>query len=370
LRLLLVSHSIQEWTKYFSRYFKESGTETLVASFSPKNIEGIKTEFLAGPEYNALKDKHCYFTSVPKLRKIIKRFNPDVVMAVYLASNGLTAALSWKGPLLVCAVGSDVLERGYRKSFSISLRNLLIKFVSRKADLINSVSTEISDKLKKLGVPESKILEMPFGVDTKTFYPAENMPRACPRKFICTRAHKLVYDIPTVIEALSILKQKNVPFHCIFTSDGPELEKHKNMVKEKDLRDCVDFTGFLEHDVLPRALREADIYISASIGDGTSVSLLEAMATGLFPVVSNIRANAPWVEHGITGLLFETGNSEDLAQKLQQAVNDDKIQKNAGKKNRELIKQKCDIHTNMNVLAQKLQELANSAKDRYNQPRL
>jgi glycosyltransferase involved in cell wall biosynthesis len=73
----------------------------------------------------------------------------------------------------------------------------------------------------------------------------------------------------------------------------------------------------LLHGDLPGFLRAADVYVSASSSDGTSSSLLEAMASGLYPVVSDITANRPWVEHGKNGLLFAVGDAASLAEALR-----------------------------------------------------
>jgi glycosyltransferase involved in cell wall biosynthesis len=123
------------------------------------------------------------------------------------------------------------------------------------------------------------------------------------------------------------------------------------MVIDAGLENYVTFTGILEHGELPKLLRSADIYISASLGDGTSVSLLEAMATGLLPVVSNIDANTPWVIDGKTGLFFDTKNPQKLAQALHKAMDDATLRKSAFDRNRQRVAEDCDMQKNMERLA-------------------
>ena len=67
----------------------------------------------------------------------------------------------------------------------------------------------------------------------------------------------------------------------------------------------MELTGQLPLARVGELLREADVYVSAATSDGTSSSLLEAMASGAFPVVTSIRANRDWLEDGSTGLFFE-----------------------------------------------------------------
>jgi glycosyltransferase involved in cell wall biosynthesis len=67
---------------------------------------------------------------------------------------------------------------------------------------------------------------------------------------------------------------------------------------------------------MPRYYNAADVFISASHVDGSSLSIMEAMSCGAVPVVSNIPSNREWVEDGISGYLFEDGDDLHLASRL------------------------------------------------------
>ena len=67
-------------------------------------------------------------------------------------------------------------------------------------------------------------------------------------------------------------------------------------------------------------MSRAKVYVSTSLADGTSISLLEAMAAGLIPVVSDIDANRPWITHGEDGFFFPAGDSQALAEQIVQAM--------------------------------------------------
>jgi L-malate glycosyltransferase len=329
----------------------------LVVTFLPEAIKGIDTEFIGIEPYDPFGNKHVYFTRTPRLRRIIKKFKPDIVHSIYLASYGLSAALVWNGPFVVSAIGSDVLDRFRRTGLRKIFRESIIKYVCRKADVINTVSQALDDELRRLGVPQSKLLQIPFGANLEQFYPDVSMPRQSATTLICTRRHETFYDIPTIIEALGIIKLSGRHFHCIFTSGGSLLEAHKQKVVDAGLENDVTFTGNLEHGELPKLLRSADIYISASLGDGTSVALMEAMATGLLPVVSDIDANRPWITNGETGIFFETKNSRNLAKALNRALDDNVLRRNAFAKNRERITRDGDMQKNMRRLADTFEKL-------------
>jgi L-malate glycosyltransferase len=362
MRILLVAHSIATWTPYFARHFMQRGDQVLVASFSSEALDGIPMEFIGIKLYDAFKDKKIIFTRVPRLKKVIRQFRPDIVFAIYLASKGLSAALSWNGPFAVSAVGSDVLDRSNRTGIRKWFRESVIRFVCARADIINTVSQELDDELRRLKVPQSKILQLPFGVDTEQFSPAPDMPRGKAIQMICTRRHEQIYDIPTIINALAELKRKGQEFRFVFTSGGRLLDEHKKMVRDLGLQDCVAFTGVLKYDMLPAYLRQSDICVSASLGDGTSVALLEAMACGLMPVVSRITANLPWVQDGRTGLLFDPGNSTQLAAALGRAMEDSVLRGTAFTENRQIVLARCDQKKNVERLAKEFEELIRKKK--------
>jgi len=86
-------------------------------------------------------------------------------------------------------------------------------------------------------------------------------------------------------------------------------------------------------------LAEADIFVSTSLYDGTSVSLLEAMACGTFPIVTDIASNREWILDGETGSLFSGGDEILLAKKILEAIRTPELLKKSIAKNRKIAQQ-------------------------------
>ena len=249
------------------------------------------------------------------------------------------------------AVGGDLQNIDGWSGLALLFREAIIRYVCRRAQIINVVSQPLRDELLRRGIPSSKILVLPFGVDVAMFYPHPDMPRESAVTFICTRKHEPVYDIPTIIDALALLKSSGRTFHCTFTCGGTLLERHKSKAAASGLNGYVTFTGDLPHGELPALLRSADIYISASLSDGTSVALLEALSSGLLPVVTRIPANTPWITHGRTGLLFDPGRADELAEMMRQAMDNAALRQEAFNTNRQLVDQQANMRKNMEHLS-------------------
>jgi len=281
-----------------------------------------------------------------------------VIYAPFVASNGLSAVLAWNGPIVTSARGGDVLDQVGRKGIRRMLREMLVRFVCRRCIMVHAVSTELQDELVRLGVPRSKLFCIPVGVDVRVFRPAADMPRPQATRLICTRRHEPIYDNITIVEALAMLKAAGRRFHCTFASEGISLEALKERASSLGLDDCLSFPGEVPHDRVPGLLREADIYITASLSDGTSSALLEALAGGLFPVVSRIAANLPWIEHGRTGLFFEPRQAAQLAEALARAIDDPELRRTAFELNRRRMEVEGDMSGNMARLAGVLEHVA------------
>ena len=361
MRILLLSHTLNPWTKHYARFFRDRGDDLLVVSFTAHEIGDIGFQFIGVDPWDKYGNKHIYFTRVPRLRRIIKRFAPEVIYAPFVASNGLSAVLAWNGPIVTSARGGDVLEQIGRTGLRKVLRETLVKFVCKRCAAVQSVSQEIEDELIRLGVPRSKLFQIPVGVDSRKFCPAADMPRATAGRFICVRRHEPIYDNVTVVEALARLKAAGRQFRCVFASDGTMLNALKERARSLGLWDWLTFTGELPHDQVPELFRQQDIYISASLSDGTSSALLEGMASGLLPVVTRIPANLPWIEHGRTGLLFEPRSVEQLTEMLVRAMDDAELRRAGFARNRRRVEQDGDMFTNMAKLAAVLESVAASA---------
>jgi glycosyltransferase involved in cell wall biosynthesis len=84
---------------------------------------------------------------------------------------------------------------------------------------------------------------------------------------------------------------------------------------------------------MPNLLSEADIYVSTSLYDGTSVSLLEAMGSGAFPIVTNIPANREWINDGENGFLISVDDEKILAQRIIESIKNRSLLEKSVKKN-------------------------------------
>jgi glycosyltransferase involved in cell wall biosynthesis len=133
--------------------------------------------------------------------------------------------------------------------------------------------------------------------------------------------------------------------------DGPEADKVHAVITANALEDAVTLTGRLAEASLKEQFEDADIYLSSALTDGTSVSLLEAMAHGLPVVVTDAPGNREWVEHDRAGWLARAGDAQAFATGLLRAANlDDQARNRIAVHNRALVEERADWHANARSL--------------------
>ena len=177
------------------------------------------------------------------------------------------------------------------------------------------------------GVEPDAITFLPWGVDLEVFTPeglAADLTRfAIPttsRTLLSLRAHEPLYRTADIIDAFALMSKDFDDVHLIIGHAGSLTEELQQRATDLGIKDRTHFIGTIGESDLPELLRAVDVYVSASEVDGTSVTLLQAMACRTPVAVSDSPGNRAWITPGNIGALFGTGDVSDLAQNLQQTL--------------------------------------------------
>ncbi len=231
-------------------------------------------------------------------------------------------------PLVVTIHGSDLRMALERSSF---VRRLFI-YVCKKADHLNCVSEVQKKELERLGVPAKKISTIPMGIDAAFLETGKNRgveSKNRPITILSNRNLLPIYNVSLLIRAIPIILKDEPETKFRIAGDGSERKALEREVKSLNINSSVEFLGRVPHEEMPNLLSQADIYVSTSLYDGTSVSLLEAMASGAFPVVTDIPANREWIVDGENGFLVPKENENFLAKKIVEAIRDRRLLREA-----------------------------------------
>ena len=179
-----------------------------------------------------------------------------------------------------------------------------------------AVSTNLAAYLcSEVGISEKKISVIINGIDVERFQIAR-IPMVTTDNIHIGIIARLapVKNIATLVQAMAIVHQHNPQLLLSIIGDGPERDFLESLVSELGLSSVVTFHGFRRD--IPEVLREMDIFTLSSLSEGTSITLLEAMASGKPVVVTNVGGNPAIVEQGVNGLLVPAAEPDSLAQAL------------------------------------------------------
>ncbi len=287
-------------------YFHERGHDVLLVSF--EDVTGCP--FPAKRIRKRLPTKIAgYAAAVGAIRRELGAFSPEIVNAIYVAGYGLVGALAGYRPLVVSAIGSDMLV-DYPSS---PVHRMQIRYALSSASLVTTDAAALTGAVERVGVERARIVEIVFGVDPSIFNRhGASRPGDGPLRIVSTRNLYPIYRVDTLVDAFSEVSA-SVDARLVICGDGPERDALERRAREAGLSGKVTFTGRLDPAGIAGELKKADIYVSTSLSDSTSVSLLEAMACGAVPVVTDLAANREWISPGRSGALCPAGDHHALA---------------------------------------------------------
>lgn len=156
--------------------------------------------------------------------------------------------------------------------------------------------------------------------------------------YICIRAHEALYNIPCILRAFQKVQQEIPEASLTLVGDGSLHESLAQQAHSMDLKNVV-FTGRVDNSRIFEFLDQADIMISAPKVDNMPVSLIEAMNAGLLVISSNVGGVPYMIEEGKNGLLFESDNDSELAEKMVWATRHQDVAMSMVANARESVKQ-------------------------------
>jgi len=191
------------------------------------------------------------------------------------------------------------------------------------------VSLEVCNELTGIGVSKEKITYIPNGVDTELFKPSNNK-KLLRRKFGIPEEDLVILSFGRVtktkqpqklIEVFSAIEKEMKNVTLVIAGKGELLNKTKEFVKQKRLKK-VRFLGYVDEEDKPDLYACSDYYIMTSKYEGQPLTLLEAMASGLPCIVSDI-PNLRLVEDARCGIIVDFGDEEKAAKEITEYLERD-----------------------------------------------
>jgi glycosyltransferase involved in cell wall biosynthesis len=311
---------------------KNSTINTKELNFHLNPISGIKT--------------------IWKIKHIIHEFNPSIIhihQANSYAFLTLNAAKKIKIPKILTAWGSDILVLPKTNW----LLKKMVQFNLKNADAFTSDSIFMAAEMRQL-VPENKldIQIANFGIEIIDLQiPKGNI-------IYSNRLHKKNYRIDQVIEGFKkfIDNAEDQSWKLVIAATGEETEALISLTEKLNLKRNVEFVGWVDKVKNAEYYAKAKLFVSIPESDATAISLLEAMAYGCIPVLSDLPANNEWIKNGENGIIVNSLNENFFERAL--ALNIDEV----GSLNKKIVDEKGTKLANKKVFIQLYDFLLKNSK--------
>lgn len=311
---------VSSHTYLLSMELAKRGDEVYVLTYphpDVKDIDGVKVETAFAPNIKGLRGLFFFISSFFKLISIVRRFNIGLIHAHFLLPPGLIGVCV--GSLLgkktaVTAHGSDLMIQAKNP-----ILRRLIKFVLKRADYVLVVNQTLKDKVLELGINQDKVYITPNAVDVEKFNPQK---RELPSDM------KMSADKPVLLFVGNLVFQKGVKYlleakklmkndaELLVVGDGPLRQELVMKVKDDGIPDVV-FVG-ARRDV-DQIMPSADVFVLPSISEGFPITILEAMASGL-PVVATNVGGISEVMNEEVGIMLNPSSPMELARALDKIL--------------------------------------------------
>ncbi len=297
---------------------------------------GIKVVFLEG----SVSLKFFALWRFFRKEKVTHVFN-------FLLINNLMGGLAGK------LAGVPFIYGGIRNCEIVSSKLLwqkyLHNYISDKTIFNNLTGTE---NLARQGFKKEKMMVVHNGIDVDGKFHARS---DVDQPVIFTAARFLSQkDHYTALRAIKIIKQSDRWVKYVMAGYGPQEGEIRQWIKELGLTECVEIN--VAPKDLPDLFNRAHIYLSTSLKEGLSNSIMEAMASGLPVVATNVGDNKYLVRDGENGILVDKGNPENLASALIKLLDDPQLRQNMGLKGYEYLKGNFSVQKYLNCYIELLND--------------
>ena len=251
--------------------------------------------------------------------KVASRLDADLVEgtnfisylpAYYIAKKKHIPSIAWYNDVWV---GKWIRNIGIQGVMGEILERFIL---SRNWSYLIANSRFTLKNLLNYGLEKDRLKLIYLGVDTRKCrsisVPKEKRPTIC-----CVSRLVEYKEVDILIRALSHIRKEIRNIQCSIIGTGPELGKLEGLVKELNLKNNVNFLGFIRsHEDVLKIIKKSHIFCLASIVEGFGIVVLEAMACSTPYVCSNIPALKEVTNNGVGGLMFERENPRDLSKKI------------------------------------------------------
>jgi len=324
--------------------------EPVVVSITPIAEIGKKIEE-EGVKVLSLSANFKYIRYSPlivlRLISIINKEKPEILHSHIFSADFLGRIIGkfCKVPIIISTIHNEKFGREFYEK--------LLKYTEKFCDMTTIVSQNVAKVMvEKKVVSEGRFRVIYNGIELNSFNLDKDLMRKKIRSELNLKENQKVLisvgrlteqkGYPCLIEAFNNLIKKYPDLALIILGEGEDREKLEREVKIKNLKENISFLR--NKDNVPEYLAASDVFVSSSLWEGLPLSILEAMASRLPVIATQVGGVPEIIKEGETGFLVEPKNSKALAEKIGYLLSlPQEERKKVGEKGRKLVEEKFTL---------------------------
>ena len=225
-------------------------------------------------------------------------------------------------PYIISLRGSDVPGSNARLQFDYKILGPVFKRIWKNAATLVACSSGLRERALSF-LPSVSIDVIPNGVDIQLFAPAEPAEKPRTLRLLTVGRLSVTKRVDMLIEAVEILRKDDLDVRLTIVGGGALEKQLRETISRKNLDSAVEMAGRVESQEMPRIYRRSDILISATMQEGMSNAMLEAMASGLPIITTRCEGVEELVEDN--GIVVESDNAGEIAEAVKKLYDDRRL---------------------------------------------
>ncbi len=256
-------------------------------------------------------------------RRLLRQNGYDLVHAFFGFPTGwLCYRSADKLPYIISLRGSDVPGQHARLQLDYKILGPVFRAIWSRAAALVACSEGLKERALRF-LPSVAIDVIPNGVELDRFYPSEAKERPEVLRLLTVGRLSVIKRVEMLIDAVEILHNEGCRLHFTIVGGGGMEPQLRESVRKKNLGNVVEIAGRADPEDMPQVYRQSDILISASMQEGMSNAMLEAMASGL-PIIAT-RCEGLDELIADNGLVVERPEAETIAGAIKKLAGDRRL---------------------------------------------
>jgi glycosyltransferase involved in cell wall biosynthesis len=323
-------------------------------SYGPRDVrrleEQVRVYRFSAFEWPTYKDLRIAFLPFLPIRNAIKKNDPDIIHIhspvvlgniAQIMAGGLRKPVVSTNHYLPINMSRALMNETFLSKQLSNITYSYLVYFSNRCEYVTAPTRTALDLLYQHGL-RAPARAVSNGIDLSKFAPGERDLSVLQRYGLPTDRPLILHvnrlsdekRVDVLLDAVAVMK---TPAHVILVSGGPAEAELRAQVERLNIGDRVSFLGFVHDEDLLLLRHSSDLFVIPSEADLQSLATMEAMACGMPVIAANACALPELVHHEQNGYLFQPGNSEELANRMDELLAGPDMQERMGQQSLKII---------------------------------